>query len=396
MTGGQTTSEKTQVNAVRCERAPLAYGGQFAWVGVPYKMEVASGWSPLQWMNGLAKRLLLLDNIALAADGGFRCPGMPEPLFPKGSVDIRWRWDDAGHRIVIDFWNNGELLSWRWDELRPFEELRFPSEVPDLIGLGHVGQFSFRYSLLAAAAVPPPRGASRMDPAAHPSLQLPSLLASQPRGSYHFDVRPGQEACRDFARIFGMAEHEPKLFMMCPGLEIPKPLRSTSAFAGDLNAEVITDAMRECRQHVEAILAASSDGCAAQCLTNEVFERIAALASTATGLAFAEERGVLRCFLQPIYVILCMGNPLQIRILTYGYVAESAEEVMGERPSRKWTPFLARLLSPEVSQETDGDILYEVRMGQSGSTAECMALDAELLKEAVDSGQCSMLFSQLS
>eukprot|EP00931_Biecheleriopsis_adriatica_P087433 TRINITY_DN61905_c0_g1_i1.p1 TRINITY_DN61905_c0_g1~~TRINITY_DN61905_c0_g1_i1.p1 ORF type:complete len:427 (-),score=96.08 TRINITY_DN61905_c0_g1_i1:32-1312(-) len=372
------------------------YGGHFAWVGVPYKMEIDTGWSILQWMNGIAKRLFLLEDISLAPDGGFRRPGDEEPLFPKAGVDLRWRWDEAKSRIIVEFWNEGSLQAWRWDELRPSEQLRFPSEVPDLFGIGHVGQFTFSYSLLSAAAAPP-RGASLVDTVvATPLPSMPGKLASEPRGSYPFDVFPSPEACRDFARIFLTAGQEPQLFIMCPGFEAPKAMQSELAFSGGLSMEVVIDSMREFQQHMEAVMAQSQDSQeeAPESLHPNVFKRLAAHASIGTGLDFADRQSIMKCFLQPIYVILCLGRPWQVRLVTYGFVAGSPEQVSGERPGQKWTPFVARLLSPELTQDEDVDMNYQVRLnqGQRISTAACMASEIELLRAVVDAGQCSMLY----
>eukprot|EP00931_Biecheleriopsis_adriatica_P008929 TRINITY_DN110060_c0_g1_i1.p1 TRINITY_DN110060_c0_g1~~TRINITY_DN110060_c0_g1_i1.p1 ORF type:complete len:551 (+),score=116.81 TRINITY_DN110060_c0_g1_i1:26-1654(+) len=132
----------------------LGYGGQFAWVDAHYKMKVTKGISPLQWLNGFTKRMLVLEDILFASDGTFRCPFDGSRLFPKHGIDLRWRWDAEQKLIMIDFWRKNELLKWRWDELTPSAELRFPSTVPDLSGVGHVGKFSFVYELRSAVEDP--------------------------------------------------------------------------------------------------------------------------------------------------------------------------------------------------------------------------------------------------
>mmetsp|Transcript_88226 Transcript_88226/g.263051 ORF Transcript_88226/g.263051 Transcript_88226/m.263051 type:complete len:203 (-) Transcript_88226:85-693(-) len=130
----------------------VAYGGNYPWVGAAYKLQVRGGASPLQWLNGLASRLFILGDMVLEADGGFRRPGEAAPLFPKGGINLRWRWDAARRCIIIDFYADGELMHWRWDELTPSRELRFPSTVPDWEGIGHVRKMTFKYSLLSAVA----------------------------------------------------------------------------------------------------------------------------------------------------------------------------------------------------------------------------------------------------
>jgi len=124
---------------------PMSYGGDFAWVGIHYKLEVSKGLSPLQWLNDFTKRVLVLHDIVFSNDGTFCRPGEITPLFPIQGVDLRWRWDAAQDRLIIVFWNRGTLQVWRWDELQIKDSTR---AVPDFAGVGHVGKFSFRYELL--------------------------------------------------------------------------------------------------------------------------------------------------------------------------------------------------------------------------------------------------------
>mmetsp|Transcript_32864 Transcript_32864/g.61614 ORF Transcript_32864/g.61614 Transcript_32864/m.61614 type:complete len:210 (-) Transcript_32864:157-786(-) len=128
------------------------YGGDFPFVGAPYVLRVHRGATPLQWLNSLTQRLFVLDSLVLTADGGFRRPGEEEPLFPMGNFNLKWRWDPNASKLVIDFWKDQKLLQWRWDELIPSNDLRFPSLVPDWSGTGHVSGSSFSYSMLSLVA----------------------------------------------------------------------------------------------------------------------------------------------------------------------------------------------------------------------------------------------------
>ncbi|CAE7235284.1 unnamed protein product [Symbiodinium sp. KB8] len=93
-----------------------------------------------------------LDSLVLTADGGFRRPGEDQPLFPMGNFSLKWRWDPSASKLIIDFWKDMKLLEWRWDELVPSKDLRFPSLVADWSGTGHVGGSSFSYSMLSLVA----------------------------------------------------------------------------------------------------------------------------------------------------------------------------------------------------------------------------------------------------
>jgi len=116
------------------------------WLGVPYKLKVHSGLSPLQWLNQLTQRLLVLSTLIFTPDGRFRRPGEAHDMFPMGGIELRWRWDAAASRLFINFIKNGQLLSWRWDELIPQSPIAGDT-APDWEGVGHVGTLSFRYSL---------------------------------------------------------------------------------------------------------------------------------------------------------------------------------------------------------------------------------------------------------
>ncbi|CAJ1412295.1 unnamed protein product [Effrenium voratum] len=106
-------------------------------------------WQSISW-NSLG--LFDLDTLVLTENGGFQRVGTEQPLFPMGAFTLMWRWDSENTRIIIDFWKDGQLLDWRWDELYPSKDLRFPSLVPDWSGTGHVGRQSFSYSMLSLAA----------------------------------------------------------------------------------------------------------------------------------------------------------------------------------------------------------------------------------------------------
>ncbi|CAE7440692.1 unnamed protein product [Symbiodinium necroappetens] len=69
-----------------------------------------------------------------------------------GNFSLKWRWDPSASKLIIDFWKDMKLLEWRWDELVPSKDLRFPSLVADWSGTGHVGGSSFSYSMLSLVA----------------------------------------------------------------------------------------------------------------------------------------------------------------------------------------------------------------------------------------------------
>mmetsp|Transcript_105775 Transcript_105775/g.320991 ORF Transcript_105775/g.320991 Transcript_105775/m.320991 type:complete len:228 (+) Transcript_105775:94-777(+) len=127
-------------------------------------------------------------------------------------------------------------------------------------------------------------------------------------------------------------------------------------------------------------------------------ERVAAHVAAGTGIRFArfaEEVGLLPLLLQPAYVVVALGQPCQLRLVTYGYVVESAASVQGDRPDRKHTPLLARLVSPELAEEPseaeEQVVSYVVRRAESPSIAECVDRDAKALRAAIKAAEWSPL-----
>jgi serine/threonine protein kinase len=141
------------------------YGGDFPWVDTHYKMKVHSGVSPLQWLNFLTKRMLVLEDIAFTADGTFHRPTDGTSMFPARGIDLRWRHDLEMDTIIIDFYRvqdedgqdqESARIKWRWDELKAKPRDGYasdPSEVPDLMGIGHVGKFTFTYDLVRSTGM---------------------------------------------------------------------------------------------------------------------------------------------------------------------------------------------------------------------------------------------------
>jgi len=364
------------------KESSASYGGNFAWVDMPYKMKIDSGIAPLQWLNALTKRLLALEDMVFAADGTFHRPGESNPMFPCGGIDLRWRWDDIQCRVIINFWNDGKFQDFRWDELQPAKELRFPSIAPDFLGIGHVGRFSFTYQLVSAAFAPPQRtpvsDAVDFSPIAIPSL--PGKLACKPKDKYDTAPQANLDARRDFARLISK---DPQVFLMCPSFSVPQPLCSPDGASGDWSDEAVDVVIRKFQAQVQATLQSVGE----PELPDHVFHEIISYAAVGRGIDFATQQDLLPIFLQPSYIIVCFGEPWQVRLLAYGYVAGKPLDISGDRPANKSTPFLARLVSPELALQADSsrDTTYEASNARSTSMVECMASDSALLHEVVAS-----------
>merc|ERR1740117_2837146 len=103
-------------------------------------------------------------------------------------------------------------------------------------------------------------------------------------------------------------------------------------------------------------------------------------------------------FLQPGFVIIALGEPLQARVAIYGFVAERPQQVAGDRPESKRTPFCVRLLSPnllEAAPESDGvtgwQVDYRVREVQASTIMQAVELELPKLKEATAAGRWDLI-----
>jgi hypothetical protein len=190
--GNLTHSSESLANGREQDMAPpVAYGGNFSWVGAPYRLILGKG-GPLRVLNLLTSYSLGIENMVFTADGGFQRPGESTPLFPQQGMDLRWRWDAQLNRVIIDFFSEGNLLPWRWDELQLSRELRFPSTVPDFQCIGHVGRFTFDYAFRSAVE------AVEAEPLKRPHLsrRFPFLGKLRCFGELDADADPTTSPCR--------------------------------------------------------------------------------------------------------------------------------------------------------------------------------------------------------
>merc|ERR1712146_445706 len=87
-------------------------------------------------------------------------------------------------------------------------------------------------------------------------------------------------------------------------------------------------------------------------LVNQIISRM----TVNVGMDFAAETSLLPAFLQPAFVITVLGDPLQFRVTTYGFVASTPAQVVGDRPDTKRTPFVVRLVSAPEESKKDGNV----------------------------------------
>merc|ERR1719343_410682 len=97
---------------------------------------------------------------------------------------------------------------------------------------------------------------------------------------------------------------------------------------------------------------------------------------------------LLPMFLQPIFLIVILGQPLQAKAATYGFVAERPQQVLGDRPETKRTPFCVRLMSPDLlSTVADEDLSknweleYSAMEVQTSTITQAVEMDMPKVRE---------------
>lgn len=230
-----------------------------------------------------------------------------------------------------------------------------------------------------------------------PKDALPAALRANPTGRIQSALPPAEEGRRDFARIF--FANERKIFMAAPGMPSMRPLQPTagpsSAHIGDLSSEVVEKAailFCECVKEKLVQVSASEPDPA---LLDKLCTRAMAAMTVNVGVDFALHMQLLPTFLQPFFLVIVLGEPLEARVATYGFVAEKPHQVVGDRPESKRTPFCVRLLSPNLLSTEEVMMCWEVdyAVKEVRTTAIVQAVEEEMgrVRDATNAGRWDLL-----
>lgn len=238
---------------------------------------------------------------------------------------------------------------------------------------------------------------------------LPRDLASHPRGIFPSHLPPIDEGRRDFARIF--FANERKIFFIGKGMPTVRPLQPT---AGPSSAHIgdFSDAVMDRAEALfgEALFAQLAQICYAggfkppdKEALHKLRERAVQAMTVNVGIDFALHMKLLPTFLQPFFLIIVMDSPLEARAATYGFVAQLPDQISGDRPDSKRSPFCVRLLSPDLLHEpscgTDltapngWEVQYYVREVSPSTATIMQAVEEELqnLREATGASSWDLL-----
>jgi len=177
-----------------------------------------------------------------------------------------------------------------------------------------------------------------------------------------------------------------------------KPLQPTtgpsSAHIGDLSEQVVERASslfhEVFSQHLTQVLEKDPEAG----LVEKICRKAMLAMTVNVGLDFALHMEMLPTFLQPFFLVIVLGEPLQARIATYGFVAQRPDQITGDRPESKRTPICVRLLSPDLLAEEDGaewEVDYRITQVRTTAIKQAVEGDFDSVREAANAGSWKQL-----
>jgi hypothetical protein len=223
---------------------------------------------------------------------------------------------------------------------------------------------------------------------------LPSSLASASKGRFQSELPPSDEGRRDFARIF--FADDPRIYVVAPGMPSMRPLQPTaapsSAHVGDLSEKVAERAEALFTESLTTHLTQACGGEAPDPATVERLRKRATAAMTVNvGIDFALHMKLMPTFLQPFFLIIIMPDMKEARAATFGFVADSPQHIVGDRPESKRTPFCVRLLSPNLlapqekqeEMERCWEVDYSIQGVSTSTIKQAVENEMQLVRKAI-------------
>eukprot|EP01048_Picozoa_sp_COSAG05_P007900 COSAG05_NODE_576_length_8580_cov_190.797194_5_plen_1695_part_00 len=202
------------------------------------------------------------------------------------------------------------------------------------------------------------------------------------------------ESSRDFTRAFA-ATANGSGDMLLMGLADVKtggtmqPIRSEMANSGNVNEEVTAAAVQEFRAIVEQALRASSaqisvadDSAALDKVCRSLIDNL----TVTPAMQVLVDHDVMPAMYQNKFVVLTGTD--SVRVATYGFIGPGA---IGDRPDRKHTGFVIRLLSENLLAARDGGftVSFSCKLTEAELIDEVMGADVGVITRAVSSGDYS-------
>jgi len=225
----------------------------------------------------------------------------------------------------------------------------------------------------------------------HQEPTLPGCLATRSAGHVVVTPNADDELMRDLARVC----HGGRLFVVArrrvsPALVDAMEDVNTSAcqkifatLSNTINAELSAQIGIASRRSWFRVPRRSKPQ-----QTEELMKAIATHVSIGPGLQVVQLNGLPPALWQPMYAI-CVGAG-QVRVVTYAFVGGP---VVGDRPDRKRTPYILRLVTSDLAAVASEASLsnYSAHAAEAETTLDHFVRQESTLFDALDSGDWSSM-----
>lgn len=197
--------------------------------------------------------------------------------------------------------------------------------------------------------------------------------------------RDDSEALRDFARVW--LANGGDLFLACGGSELITLQRPGSADGTASAGEAAAIAEEEFCGAVHKAVVQHIDEAFDERKQRDLVRRLMSQMTVDPTIQIVTQHGLLPSVVQPKFVVLVSKQ--QVRVATYAFIGSP---VCGDRPNRKWTPFLMRMVTCNLVELSSAvDISYAVSSsGSCRSVEERIRAELGLIDAALTAGEWSV------
>lgn len=187
--------------------------------------------------------------------------------------------------------------------------------------------------------------------------------------------------------------------MLGRGMPSMRPLQPTpgpsSAHIGDLSEQVVQRASCLFNEAVTAQLMQVLGTSPEPAVVDNLCAKAMLAMTVNVGLDFALHMEMLPTFLQPFFLVIVLGEPMEARVATFGFVAQRPDQIKGDRPESKRTPICVRLLSPDLMNEASGqnwEVDYKIRECKTIAIQQAVEADVNIVREAANAGSWQPMY----
>ena len=214
-------------------------------------------------------------------------------------------------------------------------------------------------------------------------------------GSFTVALPGLAETSRDFTRAFSACKDGAGDMFVLGAAQLknraagPAPIEAELSTGGDVNAEIVAKAVAEFKEQtvLPALAATGAVGLAGEELEALMGCVIGNLTVTPS-MEGLMSNGASPAMFQNKYV-LATGGLSGVRVVTYGFICSAMAQPLGDRPDRKYTPFVLRLVTEDLLAVEPGaavEVSYSVRPSCQELCSDAMAQDTHRLKYATATG----------